>query len=284
MKTGFGFRCKVILRAWPPLGAVFMVLAFLVTAFWLWHGISGKPDRELSWLEPLAAILAGFGAFVLAAMLIFRQVDNARVQADSYGLARGLATGYYFNFVRPLVGALRDPGHSLHAKIAALGDYHIAGLVVGIPQSIADFAPDRHVALLKTLSEGPGKTFKLVDFEISVADRPRPIFAKLALSNATKAAILVDIPTTLAVIGDFADFFAQQELGDAPAADEPVIEARKEIVAASETKQFREVLSEFLDVVSKVGSLESRQMSPAALLHAVPLTRLRRRMDELADH
>lgn len=284
MKSGFGSRCKVILRAWPPVGAVFVVLAFLVTAFRLWHGISGQPDWELNWLEPLAVILAGLGAFVLTAILIFRQVDSARVEADTYGLARGLATGFYFNFVRPLVGALRDPGHSLHAKVAALGDYQIAGLVVGIPQSVADFAPARHVALLKTLSEGTGKTFKLVDFEINITDRPRPVFVKLALSNATKAAILVDIPTTLSVIADFADFFAQQELNDAPAADESVIEARKEIVAASETTQFSEVLSEFLDVVNKVGSMESRQLSPAALLHAVPLTRLRRRMDELADH
>jgi hypothetical protein len=54
-----------------------------------------------------------------------------------------------------------------------------------------------------------------------------------------------------------------------------VIEARKEIVAASETTQFSEVLTEFLDVVNKVGSMESRQMSPAALLHAVPLATLK---------
>ena len=60
------------------------------------------------------------------------------------------------------------------------------------------------------MSEGPGKAFKVVDFEINIADRPRPVFAKLALSNATKAAILVDIPTTLSVIADFADFLARK--------------------------------------------------------------------------
>lgn len=283
-KTGNNSRWKVILRAWPPAGGVFVILSFLVTGFWLWQAITGWPSRELGWLEPLAAMLAGLGAFILAAILIFRRVDSARVQADTYGLARGLATGYYFNFVRPLVGAVRDPGHSLHAKMAALGDYRIAGLVVGIPQTVEDFSPTRHAALLQTLSEGPGNAFRLVDLEVKIPDRPRPIFTKLALSDAGRAAIIVDIPTTLAVIADFAEFFARHELEDAGAADEIVAEARKEIVAASETGQFREVLSEFLDVVNKVGSMESPRISPVLLLHAVPLSRLRRRMDELADH
>lgn len=265
------------------MGAVFVLLSFLVTGLRLWQAAFGWPDQAFPWLEPLAAILAGAGAFILAAILIFRRVDSARTEAGTYGLARGLATGYYFNFVRPLVGALRDPAHALHAKIATLGDYQIAGLVVGIPQSLEDFAPARHTALLDNLSRGPGGTFKLVNIEVGVADRPRPVFAKLALSNMTKAAVLVDIPTTLAVIPDFAQFFAQHELASATA-DDAVVEARREIVAASETGRFREVLTEFLDVVNKVGAVEFPRLSPVSLLHVVPLSRLRRRLDELADH
>lgn len=273
----------MILRAWPPAGAVFVFLSFLVTAFWLIHAVFGVPDLELGWLEPLAAILAGTGAFIVAAILIFRRVDSARAEADSYGLARGLATGYYFNFLRPLVGALRDPHHALHAKVAALGDFQIAGLLVGIPQSADDFAPERHAALLDSLSRGSGGTFKLVSLEIEVAGRPRPIFAKLALSNTGKTAIFVDIPTTLAVVADFAEFLAQKELGEA-GADDAVIEARKEVVATSESDRFRQVLTEFLDVVNKVGAVEPSRLSPVSLLHVVPLSRLRRRLDELADH
>lgn len=284
MKTGGAvFRCKTILRAWPPAGAVLVFLSFVVTAFWLWHAAWGPADAELNWLEPLAAILAGTGAFVLAAILIFRRVDSARVEAGRYGLARGLATGYYFNFVRPLVAALRDPTHSLHARIAALGDYQTVGLVVGIPQAVEDFAPTRHATILGDLGRGPRRSFRLVDMEVEVARRPRPLFAKLALSDTSKVAIFVDIPTTLAVIADFAEFFAGQELADA-GLDEGVLEARREVVAAAETGRFREVLEEFLEVVNKVSATESPRLSPLSLLHIVPLGRLRRRLDEIADH
>ena len=277
-------RWKTILRAWPPAGAVFVLLSFLVTAFWLWHAISGQPKWNFGWLEPLAAFLAGTGAFILAAILIFRRVDSARAEADTYGLARGLATGYYFNFVRPLVVALSDPKHPLHTEVAEMEGHELVGLVVGLPQSVEDFDPARHTALLDGLSEGLGATFKLVEIKVIIEGRPRPVFVKLALSEKTKAAILVDIPTTLTVITDFAKFFAAQEMGDAPVADDAVVEAREEIVADSQTAQFREVLTEFIDVVNKVGSMETRDLSPASLLHVVPLKRLRRRLDELADN
>ncbi len=273
-------RWKIILRAWPPAGAMFVILSFLVTGFWLWHSFSGKPEMDLGWLEPLAAFLAGAGAFILAAILIFRRVDNARAEADTYGLARGLATGYYFNFVRPMVTALSDPKHPLHAEVAETNGHELEGLVVGFPQRVEDFAPDRHDALLKGL-DGP---FKLVEFKIVLEDRPRPVFIKAVLSESTKTAVVVDIPTTLSVVTDFANFVAEKELGDAPAADDAVIEAREEIVANSQTDQFREVLIEFVDVVNKIGSKESREHSPASLVHVVPLKRLSKRLDELADH
>lgn len=275
----------MIFRAWPPAGAVFLLLSFLVTAFWLCHAFFGWPGREMNWLEPLAAILAGTGAFVLAAILIFRRVDGARAQADTYGLARGLATGYYFNFLRPLVGALRDASHPVHAEIAAHGGHKVAGVAIGIPQSVAEFAPETHNDILHRLTDRAEKGFQLIDLEIAVPGRPRPLQAKAALSRSTQLAVVVDIPTTLAVIGDFAGFLARQE-GEAAGggADEGVVQARTEVVANSQTGQFQEVLSEFLDVVNKVGAQETRSFSPAALLHLVPLHRLRRRVDELADH
>lgn len=276
-------RWKVILRAWPPVGAVFILTSFLVTAFWLSHAVTGWPAAELNWLEPLASILAGTGAFILAAILIFRRVDSARAQTDTYSLSRGLATGYYFNFLRPLVAALRDPSHSVHARLEALGGCGITGMLVGIPQKAEDFDPARHATLLSTLSRESDGAFQWVDLEITIQGRPRPILAKVVLCSTTKAAVVVDIPTTLSVITDFAEFFARQELEDAAGADEGVVEARKEIVTASETGQFREVLAEFLEVINKVGAMEPRTVSPAALVHVVPLNRLRRRLTELAD-
>ncbi|MBN8248692.1 MAG: hypothetical protein J0L84_14785, partial [Verrucomicrobia bacterium] len=228
-------RWKIILRAWPPVGAVFILLSFLVTALWLGHAVTGWPNRELNWLEPLAGILAGTGAFLLAAILIFRRVDSARAQTDTYSLSRGLATGYYFNFLRPLVGALRDPSHTVHAKLDSMGGCRLVGMLIGIPQAAEDFDPARHTALLGTLGRGPDSSFELADVEIAVPGRPRPILAKVVLCPSRKAAIVVDIPTTLSVIVDFAEFFARQELEDAAGADDGVVEARKEIVTVSET-------------------------------------------------
>jgi hypothetical protein len=57
--------------------------------------------RELphEWLEPLAAIFAGLGAFTRAVLLIIRRIESGKEVAATYGLDRGLATGCYFNFV-----------------------------------------------------------------------------------------------------------------------------------------------------------------------------------------
>jgi len=281
-RLGFGARVRAIVRAWPPAGALFLVLSFFVTLVWLYDGMFVPYGDGLGWLEPLAAMLAGLGAFVLAAILIFRRVDSAREAAETYDLARGLATGYYFNYVRPLVGALSDPKHPVHAELLAWGGYRVVGAVVGIPQAVADFEVARHDALLAPLTSGPGKPFVLRKIEIEIEGRPRPLSTKVALSSETKTAVMVDIPTTLAVIPDFAAWVARH--GPDASDDEFVSEARLEMVAAAETGQFRAVLEKFIDVVSRAGSLEPQGLSPATLLHLVSIDRLRRRVDELANH
>lgn len=265
------------------MGAAFILASFLVTAFWLGHSITGWPDRELNWLDPLAGILAGTGAFILAAILIFRRVDSARAQTDTYSLSRGLATGYYFNFLRPMVSALRDPSHAIHGRLESMGGCRIVGVLVGIPQTAEDFDPARHAGLIAALGKGTQSPFQLADNEIAVAGRPRPILTKVVLCPSSKAAVVVDIPTTLSVVVSFAEFFAQQELEDAVGTDDGVVEARKEIVTASETGQFQEVLTEFLEVVNTVGAMEPRTMSPVPWVHVVPLNRLQRRLTEITD-
>jgi hypothetical protein len=276
-------RWKAVCRAWPPAGAVFGLLAFLVTLFWLFHTLTGWPGHELNWLEPLTIILAGLGGFILAVILITRKLDNSAAEAGGYRLARGLATGYYFNFVRPLTSAIRDPAHALHQQVAATGGHRIVGVVIGIPQTLADFDTARHDALLRACVHSPTPAYELRELEVTVADRPRPVSAKLALSTRTRAALVVDLPTTLAVIPDFAEFVARQD-ADAAAEDEFVSAARRQSVAQNEAEQFRDVLEEFLDVTAKAGAQEPRGRSPTGLLHIVPVHRLRRRMDELADH
>ncbi len=276
-------RWKIILRAWPPAGAVLVILSFLVTAFWLWHAITGSPDWELGWLEPLAGFLAGAGAFIVAAILIFRRVDHAEAETTPYGLARGLATGYYFNYIRPVVTTILDTEHTLHQDPVLQERHQIEGLVVGLPQDLEEFNPDNHPEVYDSFSKGDRAPFDLVSIEIVIPKR-RPIYTKLALSKTCSTALVVDIPTTLSVIPDFAAFFAEQELANSAGADDGVVEAREQNVTNKQTNQFKEVLNEFIETVNTVGSKEQRTRSPACVLHVVPVKRLARRMDELADH
>lgn len=279
-------RFKVILRAWPPLGAAFVLLSFLVTAFWTVYSIATDPG-ELGWLEPLAAFLAGTGAFIVAAILIFRKIDSARIEADGYGLSRGLATGYYFNFLSPLVSAVDHKEHPIHtiaAEATKAGGHKIVGIVSGIPEQEDEFKVENHDALIDKLDDDNGGPFVIVKKEIDVTGRPRPVYFKLALSTQNKNAIIVDIPTTLSVITDFAEFVAKQEMEDTPDASDQVTQSRKDIVADIQAEEFSEVLQKFLKTVSQIGSQDNKEQGHASLLHIVPMRNLMRRMDELADH
>lgn len=281
---GFLTRCKTVVSAWPLPGAVFLVLSFVVSALWLYDAVFGLFDEEIGWFEPLAAILGGLGAFILAAILIFRKVDGARAAASKYDLARGLATGYYFNFVRPVLNAIHAPDHPLHELARRLGAERIAGVIVGIPDTIEDFDPERHQALLEAAKRSGSGEFTITDLDIPIERRPRPVRAKLAVCPAGKVGIIVDIPTTLAVIADFARHMAERDTSSTASEDQFITEARKNLVATAESERFRFVLEEFVKVVNDVGSQEDELPSPALLLHVVPVKRLRRRMDEIADH
>lgn len=276
-------RWKIILRAWPPAGAAFVILSFLVTAFWTAYSVVNEPG-ELNWLEPLAAFLAGLGAFIVAAILIFRKVDSARAEADAFNLSRGLATGYYFNFIKPLVAFLKDQKHPFHAQVKNSSGHTIVGIVTGIPEQLEEFKPKNHDDLIATLDKDNGGPFTIEEHNIKVPDRPRPVYFNLARSTTTKTAIIVDIPTTLSVVVDFAQFVAKKELEDSPGADDKVTDARQETVADKQAEEFSEVLTDFITTISEVGSKDSNEQTPASLLHIVPMRNLKRRLDELADH
>jgi hypothetical protein len=281
---GFLTRCRTVVQAWPLPGAIFLVLSFLVSAVWLYDALFGLFDEEIGWFEPLAAILGGLGAFILAAILIFRRVDSARAAASKYDLARGLATGYYFNYVRPVVEAIHRKEHPLHEIARGLGAERIVAVAVGIPQKIEDFDPERHPGLYAALTASGRGSFVLSPIDIPVAKRPRPIATKLAVCPVAKVGIVVDIPTTLAVIADFARHVAERDASAVASEDEFIAEARRNLVASAESDRFRFVLEEFVKVVNDVGAQESDLPAPALLLHVVSVDRLRKRLDELADH
>ncbi len=294
---------RAIRRVWPLRGAAFLVLAFLTTILWLTlaaipiaellgedHPYGQIAERAPDWLEPLVALLGGIGAFIVVMILIGERIRSTALEAEPYGLGRGLATGYYFNLIRPLIGALRDPDNGVHASARDLGCNHIAGVIIGIPEALPDFEAHSHVELYRTLTGRTAKPFVISDLRIELPGRrPRPVMVKLAVAN-TGVGVIIDVPTTLAVIPDFALELARRSPGVSASGDDRLAEARAEFVAASEMETFQKelgkllerLLVDFRDVVLTTSAREARPS--VTLLHVVSLPRMRRRMDDLVGY
>lgn len=282
---------KAVIHAYPLFGLILLVLAFLVTAGWLISVVhfAGAvrwlpyfpPGHD--WAEPLAGILTVLGTFFVAAVLILRRVNSAAAEAASYGVTHALAIGYYFNFVRPQIAALRDPHNALHGELRRLNVKEVAGVVVGLPQSIADCHPDTFDEKIAALGKAPGTVFELHRIVFRIEGHPRPVNTRLAVSTASRLGIFVDIPTTLAVIPLFADFVAQTGGADNSGHD-GIRRARREIITLREIEKFKPAIDDFKIAIVNSGAQEPRERSPAPWLEFVHLSNLRRRMDELARH
>lgn len=278
-------RIYTIVTAWPPLAAFFVVASFVCTVWRFWNAYTGRD--AIGWLEPAASILALTGAFLLAALVILGRKENMRQEAATYGLTRGLATGYYFNYVRPLLMAIRDPQHEIHKLVAEHGQFHIGGLLVGIPSSLAEFDPEQHERLIQSALRGHRAEMTLRELKVPIQGRPRPIVTQLVTVPKSQKAILLDIPTTLSVVKDFSEFIATHEGAAAAADDEFIIEASKKMIAKSEAADFErrltEMIAEFQTVVGKVGAMDPLETSASALMHIVSTRKLQQRLSELAD-
>lgn len=284
-KPNLFVRIKAILRAWPAPGAVFLVMAFFVTAAWFVNMalLTFHADAE-KWLEPLAAMLTGIGAFLVVWILIGERIQSAVVDASVYGLARGLATGYYFNLIRPIANAIRDSESALYKEAATVGANRIGGIVVGVPETPEYFEPSTHARFLESSVLG-GLPYTLHNISVQLEGRPRPIFLRLAVSTQTKVGIVLDIPTTLAVIPDFAKFVADNESSARGQSDDSLTTARADAIIASETANFEDWLhEEFNAVMTRFAVHEPPPRIPLRLLHVVRLPLLRRRMEEVAGH
>ncbi len=278
-------RIGVIVTAWPAPAAVFVVASFGCTVWWFFAAFAGKDSS--GWLEPAASVLALTGAFILAALVILGRKENVRQQANTYGLTRGLATGYYFNYLRPLLTAIRDPQHEIHRLVAQRGQFEIVALLVGIPSTLVEFDPEQHDGLIQSATQGHPAKMAVHELKVPIKNRPRPIVTKLVTIPENKTALLVDIPTTLSVVKDFSEFIAQRGEGGEAVDDEFILEASKKVIAKSETADFERrlkgMIEEFQNVVGKVGSMEAPGTSAAALVHIVATRKLKHRLGELAD-
>jgi hypothetical protein len=311
MAQTFMDRCRATLRrtsalfeVWPPLGATLLGAAFVATVYRLVIEIAGAKVpvwlEPAGWLDPLVAVLGGFGGFLVVATLIFRKLDN---DAEEYGLARGLATGYYLNFVKPLIGVLgatneslraqtleESANESLYTQASRAGAKEVAGLVVCLPETKDQFDPENHDKIIRAAFAGGTNPLAIQEIRVAIKGRPRPIIVRLAVNTASGIGVLFDIPSTLAVIPDFADYIARTEAERS--GDEKAAKGRVKYVTSREAAKFDPALigrfqrdiEEFQYGVDRMGNLESRKRSPIFLLNVVPVRRMRRRMEELAGH
>lgn len=274
-----------IITAWPPLAASFVVASFACTVWRFWNAYSGRDT--IGWLEARRVDFGADRRFLLTALVILGRKESIRQEAATYGLTRGLATGYYFNYVRPLLAAIRDPRHEIHKLVAEHGRFHIGGLLVGIPSSLVEFDPEQHEGLIQSALQGLRVEMTVNELKVPIKGRPRPIVTKLVTVPKSQTAILLDIPTTLSVVKDFSEFIATHEGGAAAADDEFIIEASKKMIAKSEVADFErrltEMIVEFQTVVGKVGAMESLETSASALVHIVSTRKLKHRLSELVD-
>lgn len=285
---------QALRRVWPLRGAAFLFAAFLATLCWLVLAatFSGEPfgENAKDWLEPFAALLGGFGAFLIVIILIGERVQSVAVTASEYDLARGLATGYYFNLVRPLIETLRNKDHKLHRDAKNFGADRIVGLVIGIPKESSDFDARKHVELYDKLKGRAAKPYTIHEFRIDYSGRrPRPIFVKLAVAT-TGAAVIVDIPTTLAVIPELAEDIAKRSPGIAASSNDALVKAGTHAATISEREKFEKILDELLkklltDFQDVVLTTSAREQPPSVtLVNVVALSRMRRRMDDLVGY
>jgi hypothetical protein len=253
------------------------VLLIQMHAAWqAWrHGV------EVPWAGHAATVLTTLAA-VWVAVAVVRGNETAAPNATSlFSVARGLATGYYFNFLQPLLRSLRQAGvapvtqHNLFTvqldgrPLDRLPPLH--GLVVAIPcqeHSVCS-TPAAGAALIARRCTG-------LQMHTVVFDRirhtpegvwSRPIELRLLQADPEGPAVLLDVPTTLNVV--------HETLSAEPGADGAPSPARLA------TERFVQVLNEFRDVVAQVGGADPLRQSSALQVHVVPAEVAEHRIREL---
>jgi hypothetical protein len=291
---------------WPPFAGFFLLTAFLMTLYRitveaLEHASGKKVPGFLEpspWFELVATFAGGLGAVTAVIFLLYRK---RKEDADDYGVLRGLATGYYFNLIKPLIGILRAVNDSLEAKerkpdanetlyqeARDAGADRIAGLIICLPEEPAHFNLNTHESILRDAlaSEDP-PIYTIKEIRVRIAGRPRPVIVQLAVNIAKRAAVLVDIPSTLSVIPDFTRFLSEKEAEKSGRSD--LVTARTTHLAIKEagkfpleiTSRYQPEIDAFQHGAGLISVLESGKSAPAFALHFIPVRRLRYRADEL---
>jgi hypothetical protein len=275
----FLLRVRVALTPGLVVGLGLVIFGLLMSVVWLLEGIFNAGwlgSRSSQWLEPASVVPTTLGVVITTATLIMRK------SADTLRVAHGLAVGYYFNFIEPTCSAVSDPQNKLHAEGTA-----VVGLIVAIPDSPEGIEREN---LNKVAGMGgpDGLTKRLEGFDVREVTieggASRKTRAKLVVNATTKKGVLVDIPTTLCVIPEYAAFLCEH--GADKLDEDYAREARAKSMVVQGSEEFRRQVhyrghAEFSNEVVGVGAAASARRLPHPPLHFVALSKLKQRTAEL---
>ncbi|MFZ5784203.1 MAG: STING domain-containing protein [Pseudomonadota bacterium] len=269
----FLLQIRSILTPGLAVGLGLVLLGLLMSMVWLVEAALGEPS---DWLEPASVVPTTLGVVITTVTLIMRR------SADSLRVAHGLAVGYYFNFIEPVCRAVADPQNALHANGA-----RVVALVVAIPDTPEGIQRE-NINKVATLEGPDGLKDRLAGFDIrevtidgGASRKPR---AKLVANGKTRKAVVVDIPTTLCVIPEYAAFLCEH--GAEKLDEDYAREARTKNLIVQGSQEFRRQIherghGEFLNEVVGIGSTASARRLPYPALEIVALSRLKTRTVEL---
>lgn len=267
------------IRGWPWTHLLAVAIPLASAGFQLWASLRG--DEAPVWIGPVESLGVTLLALLLGLWLLTRSVRDTRARADRFHVGEALAVGYGLNFLQP-TGHRLVPDHPASQLLTLASEaggaeppavQRVRQLLVALPRVVDGLDNASITALRQALRQLLGPDWWIGSARLSAADAapvppgPDTLAGKPAgLANGTTGsdtgrgvgvtavvhrpsgdAVLIDLPSTLAVVPHFAAFVAAQELEGSPWANELVSAGRGSIVRRFEAAKFAQVLQDGLD-------------------------------------
>lgn len=265
-------------RGWPWTSLLAVAIPLASAAFQLWASLRG--DDAPVWLGPLESLGVTLLALLLGLWLLTRTVRDTRARADRFHVGEALAVGYGLNFLQP-TGRRLDSDQPAHQQLTLAPQPGETGtpevrqverLLVALPQVVDGLDNDSITGLRRALQARLGGDWWIGSARLNAADVPpvppgpdtlagkptgladgaagpgtgRGVGVTAVVHRHSGTAVLIDLPSTLAVVPHFAAFVAAQELEGSPWANELVSAGRSTIVRRFEAAKFAQVLRDGL--------------------------------------
>lgn len=266
-------------RGWPWTSLLAVAIPLASAGFQLWASLRG--DEAPVWLGPVESLGVTLLALLLGLWLLTRTVRDTRARADRFHVGEALAVGYGLNFLQPTGHRLAtdQPAHQLLTLAAGAEGaetpplQRVDRLLVALPRVVdgldnasinglrqalqARLGSDwwigsarLHATEVPPVPPGPdtlaGKPAGLANGQ-SGSGTGRGVGVTAVVHRRSGTGVLIDLPSTLAVVPHFAAFVAAQELDGSPWANELVSAGRSTIVRRFEAAKFAQVLQDGLD-------------------------------------